>query len=58
MTLTITPIVHYEPYVPKFDTKNVTATGWLEENEDAARSMTSDSRFIESEHENKVETKG
>ncbi len=51
-----TPLIDIKPYVPKFDTKNVTATGWLEKNQDAAQSMTSDNRFIESENE--AETKG
>ncbi|MCF6249587.1 MAG: tRNA (N6-threonylcarbamoyladenosine(37)-N6)-methyltransferase TrmO [Desulfobacula sp.] len=44
-----TPLIDIKPYVPKFDTKSVTSTGWLEKSQNAARSLKSDDRFIESE---------
>lgn len=42
-----TPLIDIKPYVPKFDIKQVTAAGWLEKSQDAARSLTSDDRFVE-----------
>jgi len=42
-----TPLIDLKPYVPKFDTKEVTACGWLEQTQGRAESMKSDSRFKE-----------
>jgi len=42
-----TPLIDIKPYVPKFDVKEVTATGWLEEAQKKAVTMKSDDRFIE-----------
>lgn len=41
-----TPLIDIKPYVPVFDTKEVTAIGWLEKNKEKARSLKSDDRFI------------
>jgi len=41
-----TPLIDIKPYVPDFDTKDVTAVGWLEKNQKQARSLKSDDRFI------------
>ena len=41
-----TPLIDIKPYVPKFDVKEVTATGWLEKTQEKAVSMKSDDRFI------------
>lgn len=41
-----TPLIDIKPYVPGFDTKEVTATGWLEKNYKKATSLKSDDRFI------------
>ncbi len=41
-----TPLIDIKPYVPEFDTKDVTAVGWLEKNQKQARSLKSDDRFI------------
>ena len=42
-----TPLIDIKPYVPKFDTKAVTATGWLEKAQKKAATLKSDERFIE-----------
>ncbi|MCD4721198.1 MAG: tRNA (N6-threonylcarbamoyladenosine(37)-N6)-methyltransferase TrmO [Desulfobacula sp.] len=42
-----TPLIDIKPYVPKFDTKNVTAVGWLENNQEKSEFLKSDDRFIE-----------
>jgi len=44
-----TPLIDIKPYVPKFDIKEVTQSGWLESTQDTARSLKSDNRFIEKE---------
>ena len=43
-----TPLIDVKPYVPRFDTKTVTACGWLEQSQSQAANMKSDSRFKES----------
>ena len=42
-----TPLIDIKPYVPKFDVKAVTATGWLEQAQKNAATLKSDDRFIE-----------
>ena len=42
-----TPLLDIKPYVPGFDIKEVTAVGWLEKNQDKAKTLKSDDRFIE-----------
>ena len=42
-----TPLLDIKPYVPEFDTKKVTATGWLEQAQKKAAYLKSDERFIE-----------
>jgi len=42
-----TPLIDIKPYVPGFDIKEVTATGWLEKTQEKAKKMKSDSRFVE-----------
>ena len=42
-----TPLIDIKPYVPKFDVKEVTSTGWLEEAQKKAATMKSDDRFVE-----------
>lgn len=42
-----TPVIDIKPYVPKFDTRKVTAVGWLETNQEKSVFMKSDDRFIE-----------
>ncbi len=42
-----TPLIDIKPYVPKFDVKEVTATGWLEQAQKKAATQKSDDRFIE-----------
>jgi tRNA-Thr(GGU) m(6)t(6)A37 methyltransferase TsaA len=42
-----TPLIDIKPYVPKFDVKAVTATGWLEKAQKRAATQVSDDRFIE-----------
>lgn len=42
-----TPLIDIKPYVPAFDSPNVTAIGWLEGKVERCRAMTSDSRFVE-----------
>ncbi|MBA3009058.1 MAG: tRNA (N6-threonylcarbamoyladenosine(37)-N6)-methyltransferase TrmO [Proteobacteria bacterium] len=42
-----TPLIDIKPYVPKFDIKEVTATGWLEKTQKKAATMKSDDRFME-----------
>lgn len=41
-----TPLLDIKPYVPGFDTKEVTATGWLEKTQDKAKDLKSDGRFV------------
>jgi hypothetical protein len=47
LLLNNTPLIHIKPYAPGFDAKieNV-RSGWLEENQVKAQTMTSDRRFI------------
>jgi len=45
MCLTI-PLIDIKPYVPGFDTKAVTSTGWLEKTQEKAQNMKSDTRFV------------
>lgn len=42
-----TPLIDIKPYVPGFDTKQVTSTGWLEKAQEKAQNMKSDSRFVD-----------
>jgi tRNA-Thr(GGU) m(6)t(6)A37 methyltransferase TsaA len=42
-----TPLIDIKPYVPKFDTKEVTAVGWLETNQEKSEFIKSDDRFVE-----------
>ena len=42
-----TPLIDIKPYVPKFDIKEVTASGWLEKTQDNALDHKSDDRFVE-----------
>lgn len=42
-----TPLLDIKPYVPRFDTKEVTAIGWLENNQEKSVFLKSDDRFIE-----------
>ncbi|NOX34076.1 MAG: tRNA (N6-threonylcarbamoyladenosine(37)-N6)-methyltransferase TrmO [Deltaproteobacteria bacterium] len=42
-----TPLLDIKPYVPKFDTKEVTAAGWLETNQEKSEFIKSDDRFVE-----------
>ena len=42
-----TPLIDIKPYVPKFDVREVTATGWLEKAQKRAATLKSDERFIE-----------
>ncbi len=41
-----TPLIDIKPYVPGFDTKEVTAIGWLEKSHEKATSLKSDDRFV------------
>lgn len=41
-----TPLIDIKPYVPKFDTKEHTRSGWLEENQKRSETIRSDDRFI------------
>ncbi|MBC8438945.1 MAG: tRNA (N6-threonylcarbamoyladenosine(37)-N6)-methyltransferase TrmO [Deltaproteobacteria bacterium] len=41
-----TPLIDIKPYVPGFDTKEVTSIGWLEKNHEKAISLKSDDRFV------------
>jgi tRNA (adenine37-N6)-methyltransferase len=41
-----TPLIDIKPYVPGFDTKEVTSVGWLEKSHEKAISLKSDDRFI------------
>ena len=43
-----TPLLDIKPYVPGFDIKAVTSTGWLEKTQGKAEHLKSDRRFIES----------
>ncbi len=40
-----TPLLDIKPYLPEFDSREVTARGWLEENSKKAREMRADDRF-------------
>jgi tRNA-Thr(GGU) m(6)t(6)A37 methyltransferase TsaA len=40
-----TPLLDIKPYLPEFDSREVTARGWLEENSDKAREIRADGRF-------------
>ncbi|RLB87234.1 MAG: tRNA (N6-threonylcarbamoyladenosine(37)-N6)-methyltransferase TrmO [Deltaproteobacteria bacterium] len=41
-----TPLIDIKPYVPGFDTKDVTAIGWLEKSHGNVTSIKSDDRFV------------
>lgn len=41
-----TPLIDIKPYVPGFDTKTVTAIGWLEKRHEKAAHVKSDARFM------------
>ncbi|MBU8848664.1 MAG: tRNA (N6-threonylcarbamoyladenosine(37)-N6)-methyltransferase TrmO [Desulfobacterales bacterium] len=41
-----TPLIDIKPYVPGFDTKDVTAIGWLENKQENAIDLKSDDRFL------------
>jgi len=41
-----TPLIDIKPYVPGFDTKEVTAIGWLEKKQGNAAHLKSDARFV------------
>ncbi len=41
-----TPLLDIKPYVPEFDTKNVTSVGWLEKGRKRVSVLKSDDRFI------------
>jgi len=41
-----TPLIDIKPYVPGFDTKEVTTIGWLEKSHENAVTLKSDDRFI------------
>ncbi len=41
-----TPLIDIKPYVPGFDTKAVTAIGWLEKKQKNATFLKSDDRFV------------
>ena len=41
-----TPLIDIKPYVPGFDTKEVTSVGWLEKSHEKAISLKSDDRFV------------
>ena len=40
-----TPLLDIKPYLPEFDSREVTARGWLEDNAGKAREMRADDRF-------------
>jgi tRNA-Thr(GGU) m(6)t(6)A37 methyltransferase TsaA len=40
-----TPLIDLKPYVPSFDTPQVTATGWLEGKQGVEKTLRSDDRF-------------
>ncbi|MCG8617888.1 MAG: tRNA (N6-threonylcarbamoyladenosine(37)-N6)-methyltransferase TrmO [Desulfobacterales bacterium] len=40
-----TPLIDIKPYVPRFDVKEVTASGWLEQTQNDAENKRSDDRF-------------
>ena len=40
-----TPLLDIKPYLPEFDSREVTARGWLEENSEKARDLRADDRF-------------
>lgn len=41
-----TPLIDIKPYVPAFDIREVSSSGWLEKGQDRAVSLKSDNRFI------------
>ena len=41
-----TPLIDLKPYVPGFDIKDVTGTGWLQKTQGNAQNMKSDDRFV------------
>lgn len=41
-----TPLIDIKPYVPEFDIKEDTRSGWLEKTQQKAETMKSDDRFI------------
>ncbi|SDU61819.1 tRNA (N6-threonylcarbamoyladenosine(37)-N6)-methyltransferase TrmO [Desulfobacula phenolica] len=41
-----TPLIDIKPYVPEFDSKAVTAVGWLEKTQKNATFLKSDDRFV------------
>lgn len=41
-----TPLIDIKPYVPEFDSKAVTAIGWLEKKQKNAAFLKSDDRFV------------
>jgi len=41
-----TPLIDIKPYVPRFDTQEVTAIGWLENNQEKSVCLKSDDRFV------------
>ena len=42
-----TPLIDIKPYVPQFDKKDVTASGWLEKSQKKVSSTKSDDRFVD-----------
>jgi tRNA-Thr(GGU) m(6)t(6)A37 methyltransferase TsaA len=42
-----TPLIDIKPYVPQFDIRRVTATGWLETAQKQAATLKSDDRFLD-----------
>lgn len=42
-----TPLIDIKPYVPAFDKKDVTASGWLEASQDKVDKKKSDDRFVQ-----------
>lgn len=48
-----TPLIDIKPYVPRFDVKEVTATGWLEKNQNRSVDFKSDNRFTSTIQEQK-----
>jgi len=41
-----TPLIDIKPYVPGFDTKEMTTIGWLENKQENATALKSDDRFV------------
>ncbi|HCY86250.1 MAG TPA: tRNA (N6-threonylcarbamoyladenosine(37)-N6)-methyltransferase TrmO, partial [Desulfobacteraceae bacterium] len=40
-----TPLIDIKPYVPRFDVREVTSSGWLENSQNDAKNKRSDDRF-------------